>query len=203
MPGMPRTPRYGPADSLQSPRFTGPTTFARLPHVTDLADVDLAVVGVPFDTGVTYRVGGRFGPGAVRDASVMLRPYNPHLDVSPFQVLSCVDHGDVAIVPGYIERSYAAAGRMASMRPPVTATSTRSAADPRGTAGSVCVGWTRALRTRRSTPGCSPSEAPVRRGAHAATVRAVYRRRGRVSGRWRTSPLRRPPTWSPVTGGHA
>jgi agmatinase len=108
MPGMPRTPRYGPADSMKSPRFTGPTTFARLPHVTDLADVDLAVVGVPFDTGVTYRVGGRFGPGAVRDASVMLRPYNPHLDVSPFEVLSCVDHGDVAIVPGYIERSYAA-----------------------------------------------------------------------------------------------
>ena len=101
-------PRYGPADSMQSPRFTGPTTFARLPHVTDLADVDLAVVGVPFDTGVTYRVGGRFGPGAVRDASVMLRPYNPHLDVSPFEILSCVDHGDVAIVPGYIERSYAA-----------------------------------------------------------------------------------------------
>jgi agmatinase len=101
-------PRYGPADSLKSPRFTGPSTFARLPHVVDLAGVDLAVVGVPFDTGVSYRVGGRFGPGAVRDASMMLRPYNPNLSVAPFNVLSCIDHGDIAIVPGYIEPSYAA-----------------------------------------------------------------------------------------------
>jgi len=99
-------PRYGPEDSLASPRFTGPSTFARLPLVHDLADVDLAIVGVPFDTGVTYRVGGRFGPNAVRAASVMLRPYNPNLDVSPFEVLSCVDFGDIAIVPGYIEQSY-------------------------------------------------------------------------------------------------
>jgi agmatinase len=99
-------PRYGPEDSLASPRFTGPTTFARLPHVRTLEDVDVAIVGVPFDTGVTYRVGGRFGPAAVRTASVMLRPYNSNLDVKPFDVLSCVDYGDVAIVPGYIERSY-------------------------------------------------------------------------------------------------
>jgi agmatinase len=101
-------PRYVPEDSLQSPRFTGPSTFARLPYVRTLEDVDLAVVGVPFDTGVTYRVGGRFGPNAVRAASVMLRPYNANLDVSPFDILSCVDYGDVAIVPGYTERSYAA-----------------------------------------------------------------------------------------------
>jgi agmatinase len=101
-------PRYGPEDSLKSPRFTGPTTFARLPHVRTLDEVDVAIVGVPFDTGVTYRVGGRFGPAAVRTASVMLRPYNSNLDVSPFDVVSCVDYGDVAIVPGYIERSYAA-----------------------------------------------------------------------------------------------
>jgi agmatinase len=80
--------------------------FARLPYVRDLADVDLAVIGVPFDTGVTYRVGGRFGPSAVRTASVMLRPYNANLQVKPFDVLSCVDYGDIAIVPGYTERSY-------------------------------------------------------------------------------------------------
>jgi agmatinase len=99
-------PRYVPEDSLQSPRFTGPSTFARLPYVRTLEEVDVAVVGVPFDTGVTYRVGGRFGPNAVRAASVMLRPYNANLEVKPFEVLSCVDYGDVAIVPGYIERSY-------------------------------------------------------------------------------------------------
>jgi agmatinase len=101
-------PRYVPEDSLQSPRFTGPSTFARLPHVRTLDEVDVAIVGVPFDTGVTYRVGGRFGPNAVRAASVMLRPYNPNLDVNPFDVLSCVDYGDIAIVPGYIDRSYRA-----------------------------------------------------------------------------------------------
>jgi len=101
-------PRYTPEDSLQSPRFTGPSTFARLPLVRTLEEVDVAIVGVPFDTGVTYRVGGRFGPNEVRAASVMLRPYNANLAVKPFDVLSCVDYGDVAIVPGYTERSYAA-----------------------------------------------------------------------------------------------
>jgi agmatinase len=101
-------PRYVPEDSLQTPRFTGPATFGRLPHVRTTEDVDVAFVGVPFDTGVTYRVGGRFGPNAVRQASVMLRPYNANLDVKPFDVLSCVDFGDIAIVPGFIERSYAA-----------------------------------------------------------------------------------------------
>ena len=101
-------PRYVPEDSLQSPRFTGPATFARLPLVRTLDDVDVAIVGIPFDTGVTYRVGGRFGPNAVRAASVMLRPYNANLDIKPFDILSCVDHGDVVIVPGYTERSYQA-----------------------------------------------------------------------------------------------
>ncbi|HEY7700972.1 MAG TPA: arginase family protein, partial [Candidatus Limnocylindrales bacterium] len=111
--GAPRSgpPRYVPEDSLKSPRFTGPSTFARLPYVRTLEDVDLAVVGVPFDTGVTYRAGGRFGPNGVRAASVMLRPYNANLDVKPFDILSCVDYGDVAIVPGYIERSYEAIER--------------------------------------------------------------------------------------------
>ena len=101
-------PRYVPEDSTKSPRFTGPETFARLPLARTTDEVDVAIVGVPFDTGVTYRVGGRFGPNAVRAASVMLRPYNPNLDVKPFAHLSCVDYGDVAIVPGYTERSYAA-----------------------------------------------------------------------------------------------
>jgi agmatinase len=104
-------PRYVPEDYLKSPRFTGPSTFARLPYVRTLEEVDLAVVGVPFDTGVTYRAGGRFGPNGVRAASVMLRPYNANLGVKPFDILSCVDYGDVAIVPGYIERSYEAIER--------------------------------------------------------------------------------------------
>src|SRR3954465_11470521 len=101
-------PRYVPEDSLLSPRFTGPATFARLPFVRTVEDVDVALVGVPFDTGVTFRVGGRFGPNAVRAASVLLRPYDPVLEIAPFETLSCVDYGDLAIVPGFTERSYAA-----------------------------------------------------------------------------------------------
>lgn len=93
---------------MQSPRFTDPATFARLPLVKSLEDVDLAIVGVPFDTGASFRVGGRFGPAGIRAASVMLRPYNGVLEIAPFEHLSCVDYGDVAIVPGYIQRSYAA-----------------------------------------------------------------------------------------------
>jgi agmatinase len=99
---------YLPADSTRSPRFTGIPTFARLPNERTTQDVDLAVIGVPFDTGVSFRAGGRFGPNAIRAASVLIRGYNPVLDVHPFRVLSCVDYGDVAIIPGYIERSYAA-----------------------------------------------------------------------------------------------
>jgi agmatinase len=99
-------PRYVPEDSLKSPRFTGIRTFARLPHVRTLEDVDVAIVGSPFDTGVSFRAGGRFGPSAIRAASVLIRGHNPVLDVNPFEVLSCVDYGDLSIVPGYIERSY-------------------------------------------------------------------------------------------------
>src|SRR5262245_35545207 len=65
-------PRYQPADSLASPRFTGVRTFARLPHVQTIEDVDVAVVGLPFDTGATFKVGARFGPESVRSASHML-----------------------------------------------------------------------------------------------------------------------------------
>jgi len=68
--------------------------------------VDVAIIGSPFDTGVSFRAGGRFGPSAIRAASALIRGHNPVLEVNPFQVLSCVDYGDVPIIPGYIERSY-------------------------------------------------------------------------------------------------
>jgi agmatinase len=78
----------------------------RLPHVTELRDVDVAIVGVPFDTGASYRVGARFGPQAVRAGSRLLRPYNPALDVNVFDHLSVVDYGDLLVTPGFIEPSY-------------------------------------------------------------------------------------------------
>jgi agmatinase len=91
---------------LVAPRFTGVRTFARLPYVTDPDGVDVAVIGLPFDTAATYRVGARFGPEAIRSASVMLRPYHPLVDVDVFETLSVVDAGDSPVVPGAIEETY-------------------------------------------------------------------------------------------------
>lgn len=89
----------GQLDSLAVPRYAGFTTFARLPRLEDVASYDVAVLGVPFDSGVTYRPGARFGPSHIRQASRLLRPYNPAVDVSPFQALQVVDAGDVACTP--------------------------------------------------------------------------------------------------------
>lgn len=99
-------PRYHPTNALDYPRFEGIATFMRLPQVEAFDDVDVAIVGIPFDTGATYRVGARFGPQAVRQGSRLLRPYNPALEVNIFDHLSVVDAGDLAVVPGFIEDSY-------------------------------------------------------------------------------------------------
>jgi agmatinase len=96
------TPIVGPADSSTTPRFAGPATFARLPRLDQVESADIAVVGVPFDTGVSYRPGARFAPAAVREASRLLRPYNPGLEVSPFEELQVVDAGDIACNPYHI-----------------------------------------------------------------------------------------------------
>src|ERR687885_1330973 len=98
--------RYEPANSLESPCFSGVHTFARLPNVQDLENADGAVVGATFDTGTTFRVGARLGPEGIRSVSHLLRPYNPSLDVAIFDHLSVVDYGDVPVVPGFIEQSY-------------------------------------------------------------------------------------------------
>jgi agmatinase len=93
-------PRYGPPDAFETPRFSGPRTFMRLPHVRDLEGVDVAIVGIPTDGAVVYRSGARFGPEGIRSASVMLRNFNPLLGVDVVERLSLVDYGDVPTVPG-------------------------------------------------------------------------------------------------------
>lgn len=93
-------PRYGPPDAFETPRFSGPRTFMRLPHVRDLEGVDVAVIGIPTDGAVVYRSGARFGPEGIRSASVMLRNFNPLLGVDVVERLSLVDYGDVPTVPG-------------------------------------------------------------------------------------------------------
>jgi agmatinase len=111
-------PRYGPPDAFETPRFSGPRTFMRLPHVKDLDEVDVAVVGIPSDGAQVFRSGSRFGPEAIRSASVMLRNYNPILDVDVCERLSLVDYGDVPTVPGStadsLERSAAALAEVAA-----------------------------------------------------------------------------------------
>jgi agmatinase len=89
----------GPVDATVVPRFAGPPTFARLPRLDEVERADVAVVGVPFDSGVSYRPGARFGPAHIRQSSRLLRPYNPAQDVSPFAVQQVADAGDIAANP--------------------------------------------------------------------------------------------------------
>jgi agmatinase len=90
----------GPTDSSVVPRFAGPATFARLPRIDQtVADVDIAVVGVPFDAGTSFRPGARFGPAHIRESSRLLRPYNPAQDVLPFADQQIVDAGDIVANP--------------------------------------------------------------------------------------------------------
>ena len=70
-----------------------------------LEGVDAAIVGIPFDTGGTYRVGARFGPEHIRSASALMRPYHSGSGVAVFDRLSVVDYGDLPVVPGYVEES--------------------------------------------------------------------------------------------------
>ncbi len=99
---------FGPAGT-GSPRIAGVTTFLRLPHITQFGDVDVAVLGLPFDTGLAVRTGARFGPRAVREASLTLHPaYNPAQRVAVFERLSVVDAGDAHVVAGFTDRSLSA-----------------------------------------------------------------------------------------------
>jgi agmatinase len=91
--------RLGQVDSTQVPRYAGPATFARLPAPDETTDLDVAVLGVPFDSGVSYRPGARFGPAHVRESSRLLRPYNPAVAVEPFAAQQVADAGDLAVNP--------------------------------------------------------------------------------------------------------
>ena len=96
---MSTNPPRGPVDATQVPRFAGPPTFARLPRLDEVTRADVAVVGVPFDSGVSYRPGARFGPAHIRASSKLLRTYPPPLDVEPFAAQQVVDAGDIAVNP--------------------------------------------------------------------------------------------------------
>jgi agmatinase len=102
---MTRSNRYRPLDAQVVPRFAGIRTFMRLPHTTDL-DVDAAIVGIAFDTATSYRSGARFGPEAIRSASVLLRPFHSGFGIDLLDELSVVDHGDLPVAPGDTEGTF-------------------------------------------------------------------------------------------------
>ena len=111
-------PHHGPADAFKAPRYSGIRTFARCPHGSDWANADVAVLGVPFDTATSFRTGARFGPAAIRDASRLLRPWHPALQVDVFAALSILDGGDLDVTPGNAERTM---GQIAAGLAPIIA----------------------------------------------------------------------------------
>lgn len=109
VPRMVDNGNIGPVISTLVPRYSGETTFALLPRLRDLTAQDretqLKIIGAPFDTGVSYRPGARFGPSHVRQSSRLLRPYNPATRTSPFSQIQVADAGDMALNPFDITES--------------------------------------------------------------------------------------------------
>src|SRR5882724_2913080 len=97
-----------PRNPFASPRFGQIATFMLLPAVSSPAGLDVALMGIPYDGGVSYRPGARFGPRAVREQSSLIRSWHPVLKVHPFERLRVGDCGDIDVVPTSIEQTYAA-----------------------------------------------------------------------------------------------
>jgi len=104
---------YETYDDFDLPTYVGPVSFMKLPWITDPAElrrreVDVAIIGAPFDDAVSHRPGARFGPRAIREAQYTSGTINSlQLDVEPFELLNVVDAGDANIVPAWIDRAHA------------------------------------------------------------------------------------------------
>ena len=102
---------FHPPSGSQLPRFAGVPTFMRLPHVPPghdrFSDVDIGLIGVPWDSGTTNRPGPRHGPRQLRDASTMIRAQHPVSAMRPFEARACADLGDVGPNPADIHDSMA------------------------------------------------------------------------------------------------
>ena len=95
-----------PVSGTTVPRYAGPSTFARLPELRDVARCDVAIVGVPFDAGTSYRPGARFGPQSIRQASRHLRTqFHPAYGTEPFMEQQVADAGDIACNPFSIDEA--------------------------------------------------------------------------------------------------
>ena len=78
----------------QRPRYTGLPTFMRSPYQEDLKDLDIALVGIPFDGGVTNRTGARHGPREIRNQSSLMRMINQATGINPYELCRIADVGD-------------------------------------------------------------------------------------------------------------
>lgn len=94
--------------------FMGIPSFMRLPVTRDLLGVDAAILGVPFDSGTSYRSGTRFGPRKIRETSLMIWGHNSTLNVTPLKKLNVVDYGDVSVIPTSIEHTMTAITKTAA-----------------------------------------------------------------------------------------
>ena len=96
---------FKPLDSGSVPRYQEPASFMRARRHQVSPDLDIALVGVPFDTGLTFRSGARHGPAAVREASRLIRAVNPATRVAPFDLCNMADVGDAPTHPLKVEES--------------------------------------------------------------------------------------------------
>ena len=103
-----------PAFGADLQPFMGIPSFMRLPVTRELKDVDVAIMGVPFDSGTSYRTGTRFGPRKIRETSLMIWGHNTKLNVTPLKKLKVVDYGDVSVIPTSIEHTMTAITKTAS-----------------------------------------------------------------------------------------
>jgi agmatinase/guanidinopropionase len=88
-----------PAYGAHLEPFHGIPTFMRRPASRKLKGIDVAIVGVPFDSGTSHRSGARFGPRKIREASLLLWGFNAVLGIAPLDALEIVDYGDVEVIP--------------------------------------------------------------------------------------------------------
>ncbi len=97
---------FKPLSGREFPRFSAIKTFFRLPQATLKDKFDVALFGIPFDGGVSYRPGGRFAPGAIREVSSLGRGYHWTRGINWTEKLKVADIGDCQVVPISMEKTY-------------------------------------------------------------------------------------------------
>ena len=104
---MKKDPRFQPVDAAITPRFSGFSTFMRTQRHDISPEIDIALIGVPFDIGVNYRAGARQGPSSVREASRLIRRVHPTSGIAPYDICNVADVGDAPVNPIDLPKSMA------------------------------------------------------------------------------------------------